>query len=142
MTDNQPVTRLGRVIQQLRSFADLHASELTGLADEIESADVADRLRAVRDIQRDEAVMLAQELVDLQDDLVSGSSTESVPVAAGGDPAVNSPRRAKWLAEQEAEAERLRDPISRRELFERVANPGEDEPPPDESSSTGAGAQG
>lgn len=142
MTDNQPVTRLGRIIQQLRSFADLHANELSGIASEIQASDIADRLRALRDIQRNEAVMLVQELVDLQDDLVSGTSLETVPVAPGGDPAANSPRRAKWLAEQEAEAERLRDPISRRELFERVANPEEDEPPPGGGSSTGAGAPG
>jgi hypothetical protein len=130
LTDNQPVTRLGRVIQQLRSFADLHANELLRLADEIESSDVADRLRALRDIQRDEADMVVQELLDLQDDLVSGTAAPAAATPAGGDPAANSPRRAKWLAEQEAEAERLRDPISRRELFERVANPAEDEPPP------------
>jgi hypothetical protein len=128
LTENQPVTRLGRIIQQLSSFADLHANELSGVADDIDSADIADRLRTIRDIQRDEARMLAQELLDLQDDLVSAAPSGAVPVAPGDDPAANSPGRAKWLAEQAAEAERLPEPLSRRELFEKVANPeGENE---------------
>ena len=50
-----PVTRLGRVIQQLRSFGDLHASELEMMAvalDAAGAADLAQRLRAYRDVQR------------------------------------------------------------------------------------------
>ena len=31
-----PVTRLGRVVQQLKSFSDLHASELEMMADELD----------------------------------------------------------------------------------------------------------
>lgn len=139
MTDTQPqfppmhpVTRLGRVIQQLRSFADLHASELDGMALDLDTAgatDVAARLRAYRDVQRDEATMVVQELVDIQADMATSDSTPALPPleTPPGDPAANSPRRAKWLAEQEAEAERLRQPVSRRELFNRVANAGEDE---------------
>jgi hypothetical protein len=92
------------------------------------SAELASRLRAYRDIQRDEAAMVVDELVDIQQDMMA-TMTQPLPpldVPTGGDPAANSARRAKWLAEQEAEAERLRQPISRRELFDRVANPGDD----------------
>ncbi len=127
-----PVTRLGRVIQQLRSFADLHADELEGMAVDLDAAgatDVAARLRAYRDVQRDEASMVVNELVDIQTDMAAASQPTETPAnptpplaaAASRDPAVNSPRRAKWLAEQAAEAERLRQPVSRRGLFGRVA---------------------
>jgi hypothetical protein len=128
------VTKLGRVIQQLRSFADLHANELEEMAVDLDTAgatDVAARLRAYRDVQRDEAAMVVTELVDIQSDLAAqpaDAPTEPAPAAAGvpGDPAANSPRRAKWLAEQAAEAERLRQPVSRRNFFTRVA-PKDDE---------------
>ena len=132
-----PVTRLGRIIQQLRSFGDLHANELEAMASDLDSAgstDVAARLRAYRDIQRDEATMVVEELVDIQNDMAAAVSVppaeappETPPTAADSrDPAINSPRRAKWLAERAAEAERLRQPVSRRELFERVANAGDE----------------
>ena len=131
-----PITRLGRVIQQLRSFSDLHAGELEGLAVELDAAgagEVAQRLRGYRDVQRDEAAMVVDELVDIQRDMSSGglpsptAPLEAPPAAAAGDPAVNSPKRAKWLAEQAAEAERLRQPLSRRDLFGRASAKGEDE---------------
>lgn len=129
-----PVTRLGRVIQQLRSFADLHAGELEGLAVELDAlggGEVAQRLRSYRDVQRDEAAMVVDELVDIQRDMAAGGlplpsapleAPPVVPAAATGDPAVNSAKRAKWLAEQAAEAERLRQPLSRRDLFGRVSS--------------------
>jgi hypothetical protein len=125
-----PVTRLGRVIQQLRSFGDLHANELELMAVALEDAgatELAQRLRAYRDVQRDEAGMVIEELVDIQSDMAAGAQppapVEAPPEAPGvaRDPAINSPRRAKWLAEQAAEEERLRQPLSRRDLFERVA---------------------
>jgi hypothetical protein len=119
-----PVTRLGRIIQQLRSFSDLHANELETMATDLDTAgstDLAARLRAYRDVQRDEATMVVDELVDIQQDMIAADQPETPP-PAGGDPAINSPRRAKWLAEQAAEAERLRQPVSRRNLFERITN--------------------
>jgi hypothetical protein len=127
-----PVTRLGRVIQQLRSFADLHANELESMAAELEttgSTDEASRLRAYSDVQRDEAAMVVQELSDIRDDMAAAVQPEETPPppTLGGDPAINSPRRAKWLAEQAAEAERLRQPVSRRDLFGRIANAGEED---------------
>jgi hypothetical protein len=127
-----PVTRLGRVIQQLRSFGDLHANELEAMAQELERAgasEVAANLRVYRDVQRDEAQMVVDELVDIQNDMAAappgqpaqpGDLPPLQPLpAAGHDPAINSPRRARWLAEQAAEAERLRQPRMRRDLLSR-----------------------
>lgn len=169
-----PVTRLGRSIQQLRSFAELHAGELDAFAQELESngaEELARRLRLFRDMQRDEGQMVIDALVDLQGDVAASADTlgptattvgdvvaeppetptllqgeasglsdtptvlradaaeagetptgASVSEAERGgpyDPAAHSPRRAKWLAEQAAEAERLRQPFSRRDFFGR-----------------------
>jgi hypothetical protein len=114
-----PVTRLGRVIQQLRSFGELHADELEALALDLEAAGApqsATRLRIYRDVQRGEAQLVVEELVDIRMGMASGDAPP--PEAADGpDPAVNSPRRARWLAEQAAEAERLKAPMTRRDLF-------------------------
>jgi len=132
-----PVTRLGRIVQQLRSFADLHASELETMAQDLDAAgatEVATRLREYRDIQRDEASMVVTELVDIQQDMAATPTpADAVPAppTEGHDPAVNSPRRARWQAEQAAEAERLRQPVSRRDLFNRISASGDaggDEP--------------
>ena len=126
-----PVTRLGRIIQQLRSFADLHASELEMMAQDLDvtgATEVATRLREYRDIQRDEASMVVTELEDIRDDMAASATPEEVPPASvTGDPAINSPRRARWLAEQQAEAERLRQPVSRRELFNKIADAGDED---------------
>ncbi len=124
---NSPSTRLGRVIQQLTSFGELHANELESLAIDLDNAgasDLASRLRAFRVIQRDESDMVVQELADIQADL----GDDTLPQPTGTDPAANSARRAKWLAEQEAEAERLREPLSRRELLNRVAQKDDESP--------------
>lgn len=126
-----PVTRVGRVIQQLRSFGDLHANELETMAQDLDAAgasDVAARVRAYSAVQRDEAQMVVDELIDIQTDMAAAASQQTemaaeIPAAAvenPHDPAENSPKRAKWLAEQAAEAERLKQPVSRRELFGRV----------------------
>jgi len=130
-----PVTRLGRVIQQLRSFGELHSGELEALAMELEaggSADVAARVRIYRDMQRDEAAMVTEELVDIQGGIEEALPAPEAPTV-GHDPAVNSPRRAKWLAEQAAEAERLKAPMSRRELLSH----GPQKPDEDEEASVG-----
>ncbi len=129
-----PVTRLGRVIQQLKSFGELHAGELEALAAELDSvnpSDVSVRLRIYRDVQRDEAQMVVDELVDIQSDMAASGQPEQLatpaPVTATGatDPAINSPRRARWLAEQAAEEERRRQPLSRRDFFSGGAKPDE-----------------
>jgi hypothetical protein len=119
------------VIQQLRSFADLHANELEEMAAELEAAgatDVATRLRGYRDIQRDEASMVVAELVDIQSDMAATPAAPVERTPPPGDPAANSPKRARWLAEQAAEAERPRQPVSRRDLFNRVALKDADDP--------------
>jgi hypothetical protein len=118
------VTRLGRVIQQLRSFGALHADELEAMAVELEAAGVpemAARLRMYGDMQRDESQIVVDELVDIQREAAALAGPEEAPpeVAATHDPAVNSPKRARWLAEQAAEAERLKQPFSRRDFFGR-----------------------
>ena len=132
-----PVTRLGRVIQQLRTFGELHAGELEALAAELDSAeavDVAAKLRIYRDVQRDEAQMIVDELVDIQADMAAAEQiataqaeavepTIALTTSGSHDPAINSPRRAKWLAEQAAEEERRKQPLSRRELFSRGPKP-------------------
>lgn len=130
MTDTQrepqlppthPATKLGRVVQQLRSFGDLHANELETMAVDLDTAgatDLAARLRAYASVQRNEASMVVDELVDIRTDLIDAAQPHETGVP--GDPAANSPKRAKWLAEQAAEAERVRLPISRRGLFNRV----------------------
>jgi hypothetical protein len=131
-----PVTRLGRVIQQLKSFSDLHANELEALASDLDASSASElgaRLRIYRDMQRDEAQMVLDELADIQSDLAVAAEQASPPqpldpaplAAESRDPAINSPKRAKWLAEQAAEAERLKAPRSRRDLFGR-ATPGTD----------------
>src|SRR5713226_9022045 len=83
-----PVTRLGRVIQQLRSFGELHAGELEALAAELDdpsASDVAGRLRIYRDVQRDEAQMIVDELVDIQSDMAAtGQAEEPAPLTASG----------------------------------------------------------
>jgi hypothetical protein len=140
-----PVTRLGRVIQQLTSFDQLHAGELEALAAELDGAgatDLAARVRVYRDVQRDEAQMVIDELTDLQKDMAADPAQTPPPAppplppltagaAAAYDPAINSPRRARWLAEQAAEVERLKQPFTRRDLFGRAAPRAEDAPDPE-----------
>jgi hypothetical protein len=124
-----PVTRLGRVIHQVRSFGDLHAAELEAVALELDAAgapDAATRLRIYRDVQRDEAQMVVDELVDIQADVAASAPPPEV-AEPGSDPAANSPRRARWLAEQTAEAERLKAPMSRRDLFNPAGPKAEDQ---------------
>lgn len=125
-----PVTRLGRVIQQLRSFGDLHAGELEGLAAEL-PAETAARVRIYRDVQRDEASMVIDELVDIQASIADSAPPPPASELTGHDPALNSPRRARWLAEQAAEAERLKQPMSRRDLLARGPTKGESEDVPE-----------
>jgi hypothetical protein len=118
------VTRLGRVIQQLRSFDDLHANELEAMALELEgigATEVAARLRLYRDVQRDEAHMVIDEIVHIQADMAAAEQPAHQPEppvqVAGIDPAASSPKRARWLAEQAAEVEHRKQPFSRRDFL-------------------------
>ena len=82
--------RLRRVEQQVRAFKELHQSELQIILDEL--TDIARQVDAEK----------------------AAESAPASPVdAADADPAASSPRRAKWLAEQERKAA----PKSRRELL-------------------------
>jgi hypothetical protein len=80
--------RLRRVEQQIRAFKELHSNELQ---------------------------MILDELTDIADQVDAQKAAESAPAAAidPADPAASSPKRAKWLAEQERKAA----PKSRRELL-------------------------
>jgi hypothetical protein len=116
-----PVTRLGRVVQQLRSFGDLHATELDALATELDAAglsDLASKVRVFRDLQRDEGQLVSAELADIQSELMP-VPVEDAPPAEPGLPAADawqaSPKRAAWLAERE----KARQPKSRRDFLRR-----------------------
>jgi hypothetical protein len=115
------LTRIGRVVQQLTSFRDLHATELNALASELETHGLDELARKVRlygDMQRDEAQLVVDELVDIQASLASTS--DDVQSADTADEAwQNSPKRAQWLSDEAARNERARQPRSRRDLFRR-----------------------
>lgn len=109
-----PVTRVGRVVQQLRSFDELHASELEALALELDAADLgslAVKVRAFVSLQGSEAQLVIDELMDIQGEIAAAAPPPE-PEQAAEDAWKASPRRAQWLAEQTR-------PRSRRELFGR-----------------------
>lgn len=83
-------TRLRRLEQQIRAFKELHATELQ---------------------------LILDELTDIAAQVETEKAEASGPGAAvdPADPAAASPKRAKWLAEQERKAA----PMSRRELLFR-----------------------
>lgn len=93
--------RIARLEQQIRSFKDLHASELGLIQDELAAlrADLAPRAAP---------------------DLAAEPQANET-----ADPAASSPRRAAWLAEQEREERERREPISRRELLRGRGRDGE-----------------
>ena len=82
--------RLRRLEQQIRAFKQLHENELQMILDEL--ADIAKQIEDATASER-------------------ASAPSVVPDPA--DPAAASPKRAKWLAEQERKAA----PRSRRELL-------------------------
>jgi len=131
-----PVSRLGRVIQQLRSFDDLHFAEFDTLAAELETAgatEAAAKVRVYRDVQRDEGQLVIDELVDIQAQLTAAAAPAQpleppptdpeAPVAATPPEYAwrNSPRRAKWLAEEAQRNAEARAPRTRRDLFSRFS---------------------
>jgi len=82
------LARLRRVEQQIRAFKQLHESELQLILDEL--TDIANQV-----------------------DEPSAAEKPRAARADDADPAASSPKRAKWLAEQEKKA----GPKSRRELL-------------------------
>jgi hypothetical protein len=102
MTDDRLLLRLKRLEQQVRAFRDLHTREVT---------DLATKLDAIGKLQADELQLILDQLADIVADLTPPEPTAAdVPAS---DPAAGSPKRAKWLAEQE----RKGTPLSRRELL-------------------------
>jgi hypothetical protein len=112
------VTRLERVEQQLRSFDQLHASELAAVAAELEAAgapDLAARLRTFAQLHGDEARIVLEELADIREGLATEAGMDDRPPAnppTSVDPAAASPKRARWLAEEARRA--AAEPVSRR----------------------------
>ena len=88
MRTERLIERLRRVEQQIRAFKELHASELQRILDE---------------------------LTDITNEVASESQPEAIeaPAESAVDPAAGSPKRAKWLADQERKSR----PLSRRELL-------------------------
>lgn len=110
-------TRLQRLEQQVRAFKELHVAEVT---------DLAQRLGTIAQLHADELQLILDEVADIAGELAARSEAESRPGSGGaatspaalaspGDPAASSPKRAKWLAEEERRARPA--PVSRRELL-------------------------
>ena len=87
--------RLRRVEQQIRAFSKLHASELQLILDEL--TDISKQL---------------EEETAAAERAPARPAADTAPIDPA-DPAASSPKRAKWLAEQERKAA----PKSRRELL-------------------------
>ena len=88
MTHDRLVERLRRLEQQIRAFKELHAGELQ---------------------------LMLNELTDIRSEVEAQSQAAATeaPTESAVDPAAASPKRAKWLAEQERKSR----PLSRRELL-------------------------
>jgi hypothetical protein len=73
-----PVSRVERIAQQLRSFAALHAGELSQLADKLETGrdpGSAARVRLFLKLQAQECALVIDELTDLSRELAGRSAT-------------------------------------------------------------------
>lgn len=124
--DERLAERLARLEQQIRSFRELHVTEV---------ADLAKKLGTLVELHADELQLVLDELADIAREVAARRATEGRPEsgaagsaaappggpAAGsaaappGDPAAGSPKRAAWLAEEEPRARPV--PVSRRELL-------------------------
>lgn len=78
--------------------------------------EAAERIAAIAKLQADELQLILDELAglaaDVEAEAAPATSAETGPSATVTDPAAASPKRAKWLAEQER-----RSHMSRRELL-------------------------
>lgn len=104
--------RLRRLDRQIRAFRDLHVHEVN---------EAAERLTAIAKLQADELQLILDELADLAADVAAAAPEGRDADPSPADPAAGSPKRARWLAEQERRAH-----PSRRELLGR-ALPSRDE---------------
>ncbi len=105
-------TRLRRLETQIRAFRDLHTREVR---------EAAERLTAIARLQADELQLILDELADIAASVDEVSGTAKADASADAavdavstvtDPAAASPKRARWLAEQERRAR-----LSRRDLL-------------------------
>lgn len=103
--------RLRRVEQQLRTLGELHVRELSDLAERIAAADPAEAARTLGTIAR----LHADELRMVLDEIVAIAADVTPPADAGTGATVRSPKRERWLAEEERRAHP--PPMSRRELL-------------------------
>lgn len=119
------VERLRRIEQQLRTLGELHVRELSDLAAHIadgvapggsgvpaggsdDFAEVARKLGTIARLHADELRMVLDEIVAI-------AAEVTPPADAGTDAATRSPKRERWLAEEERRAHP--PPMSRRELL-------------------------
>ena len=70
-------------------------------------SELATKVQVIAQLHADELQLILDELAGIEGEL--GTRND----AATGDPAASSPKRAKWLAEEERRA----GPVSRRELL-------------------------
>lgn len=106
--------RLRRVEQQVRSFKELHALEVS---------DLANKLQTLARLHGDELELIQAELADVAAELgklrdatrAREGGPPAEPTGSAEDPAAGSPRRARWQAEQERRVQPA--PITRRELL-------------------------
>lgn len=96
-------TRLRRLDQQIRAFRDLHVAELR---------DLAAKYEVIAKLQADELELILDQVTDIVSE-IEASPRPAEPAGPAADPAAGSPKRARWLAEQERPA----PPVSRRDLL-------------------------
>ncbi len=101
--------RLRRLERQISAFREMHVREVSELAD---------RLAAVAKLHGDELQLILDETRDIAAQIEEATVVDEVGPADGGtaatpgDPAASSPKRARWLAEQQR-----RSHITRRDLL-------------------------
>jgi hypothetical protein len=109
--------RLRRLERQVNAFREMHAREVSELAE---------RLAAIATLHGDELQLVLDEIRDIAAQVEETAALDEIPSPDGGtaarpaDPAMSSPKRAKWLAEQARPAHLTR----RRLLRGRADDPG------------------
>lgn len=109
--------RLRRLEQQIRVFRQLHVAEVS---------DLAQRVQTIAKLHADELQLILDELAAIAGELAAqreperqresgGVGPSPTAPASPADPAASSPKRARWLAEEERRARPT--PLSRRKLL-------------------------
>jgi hypothetical protein len=92
-----PVTRLERAIQQVRSFAEMHAGELDRLAAEAEAAglpELAAHLRVYRTLHTEESQLVLDELSDIRAEVEADARAAETAERTGAAPSAFPSRLA------------------------------------------------